>query len=141
MQDIVINVQMKSPLPAQREPLYIAIALGRNGFLYRSLLQQSQRSLQLKTLLSVETLWCCLCCLSCRICEVLSMMLSSLCNILISATTSMGSRAVPSTEPAFFISVISLVLVALMLLPQLMAAKMPLQQQTVKRFVTSCCTH
>ena len=107
----------------------MAVEVGRNNLLYRSLLQLSQRSRQLKTL----------CCLTRRLrkgCIVLSIMLSSLCNILLSTTDSRGSRAVPSTEPAFFISLFNLLeSLALMLLPQQMAAnKLHLQQQTGQRF-------
>ena len=97
--------------------LYIVIAVGRNDFLYRSLLQQSCRSLQLKTLFCPTTKLC-------SGCDVLSMMLNSFFNIFSSTTNSIGSRANPSTEPAFFISLFSLLLsLPLMQLPQQMTAK------------------
>ena len=70
------------------ESLYIAIVLGRNNFLQQTLLQWSWWSLQLKSL----------CCLTSR-----CIMLSSLCNILLSKPSS--ARANPLHQFVQFLSV------------------------------------
>lgn len=52
------------------------------------------------------------------------MMLSGLCSILLSTIISVHSRSVPSTEPAFFITLLSLLVsLALRMLPQQVTAK------------------
>ncbi len=82
------------------DELWSLMATWRKDFLWHSVVHCGGNSLLLKVLLFLFST-------SCRGWESLSMMLCSLCSILLSDTTAKESSSTPRTEPAFLTSLLS----------------------------------